>query len=138
MSGICEGSGASFFSSGQIVLASSGQLQAQNTENIRYSCGPKLLGIYGRLLYVQCCWQCLVYVKAQVLPFSRVARLSWHHQGSCRRGLIITERTSTQLFDAGAASTNTSKNNLLEDKIITDVASSDQHQTQQQPFQNPP
>ena len=64
-----------------------------------------------------------------MLPFSRVARLSWHHQASCRRGLIITERTSIQLFDAGAASTNTSKNNLLEDKIITDVASSDQHQT---------
>ena len=88
MSGICEGSGASFFSSGQIVLASSGQLRAQITENIRYSCGPKLLGIYGRLLYVQCCWQCLVYVKAQVLPFSRVARLSWHHQASCGPKLL--------------------------------------------------
>ena len=47
VSGICRGSGAPFSLSGQIVLASSGQLRAQNTENIRYSCGPKILRIYG-------------------------------------------------------------------------------------------
>ena len=35
VSGICEGSGAPFSSSGQIVLASSGQLRAQITENIQ-------------------------------------------------------------------------------------------------------